>query len=221
MSDAEIREALARAERARRHVNGLCIGTMKWRMRVPPQADDSDLVICNALDDSKRLAADLLAARAERDEARAFIRDFLHTTSGKKSLDGAPLSRLESAAQRLLSPTPSHTCQIHRASAGASDCGLSPCEEAQVHRDRGAARPKMRCAICGLVEHVGRCASSPPPSPEATPFEADTMTHEEAKCATCGGRGTVCAVPDGYHHGCANPAHAKPCPDCHGCGGGA
>lgn len=196
MSDAEIREALARAERARRHVNGLCIGTMKWRMRVPPQADDSDLVICNALDDSKRLAADLLAARAERDEARAFIRDFLHTTSGKKSLDGAPLSRLESAAQRLLSPTPSHTCQMHRATSGASDCGLEPCEEATVHRDRGEARSAenatpeaVKCATCGGGEWV----LDPPHAPDCdTPVPAGIRHSHRLVWCKCGARGHEC-----------------------------
>lgn len=169
-----------------------------------------------------------LRTRAETAEARCrelegFVRGFLHASSGTRNENAAALlSRLETRAQVLLSPPPSHTCQIHRASAGASDCGLEPCEEATVHRDRGASRPKMRCAICGLVEHVGRCASSPPPSPEATPFEADTMTHEAAKCATCGGEGGVSrieAVGHDEYGDLVGEVVSEPCPDCHGCGG--
>ena len=100
-------------------------------------------------------------ARAETAEARcreleaerAIVADYLRDTDADFRAR-RPSER--AVLDALLSPQPPHTCQIHRATSGASDCGLSPCEEATVHRDRGAARP------------------------------AENATPEAAKCATCG-----------------------------------
>ena len=162
-------------------------------------------------------------ARAETAEARcARLEAALRPLASIAALlDGNPwptpdprwqiIAEASRTAARLLSPPPPHTCQIHRATSGASDCGLEPCEEAKVHRDRGAARPATVrrvqatpvCPVHGAgvnVDDEGRCvryvdrpegqsAYCGQPT-EATPFEADTA-HKEAP------------------HG----------PDCHGCGG--
>lgn len=157
-----------------------------------------------------------LLARAEAAEARcaaleaerAIVADYLRDTDADFRAR-RPSER--AVLDALLSPTPPHTCQIHRATSGASDCGLEPCEEAKVHTDRGASRPATVrrvqatpvCPVHGAgvnVDDEGRCvryvdrpegqsAYCGQPT-EATPFEADTA-HKEAP------------------HG----------PDCHGCGG--
>lgn len=276
MTDAEIREALARAERAtpgpwRTMTDGdgntAIIQTNHitrdvWQI---PRSDEDLEFIAHARTDVPRLAADLLAARAERGEARAALATptlAKHQPCGcvvctcgdvercggcgarmcdrhrddRPSLASDPatvweahplLARAEAAEARcaaleaeraivadylrdtdadfrarrpseravldaLLSPTPPHTCEIHRASAGASDCGLSSCEEAKAHTDRGASRP------------------------------AEAATPEAAKCATCGGEGGVSrieAVGHDEYGDLVGEAVSEPCPDCHGCGG--
>ena len=149
----------------------------EWRaMSVRAETAEKDLLAARAERDEARAAWKLAVerptkeelrsalARAETAEARCrelegFVRGFLHASSGTRDENAAALlSRLETRAQVLLSPPPSHTCQIHRATSGASDCGLEPCEEATVHRDRGEARP------------------------------AENATPEAAKCATCDGQ---------------------------------
>jgi hypothetical protein len=54
---------------------------------------------------------------------------------------------------------PAHICQIARATSGASDCGLEPCEDAAVHRDLGRSRAATvrrvepaPCKTCGHPE---------------------------------------------------------------------
>ena len=275
MTDAEIREALARAERATSGpwmtfkvvsvsgwLNGCGVDTPNGELlyRNCDAPDPNHEFIAHTRTDVPRLAADLLAARAERDEARdaalqaqllvaSYSRLQSAVVSGDREAvrtrmdelshaqahyglkDPSPMeellaraetaearcARLEAAlrplasiaalldgnpwptpdprwqiiaeasrtAARLLSPPPPHTCQIHRATSGASDCGLEPCEEAKVHRDRGASRP------------------------------AKTATHEEEKvCDTCHGEpATDCGCAPEY---CSLKNHA--CPDC---GGGA
>lgn len=215
MTDAEIREALARAERA------TCSCHIEiTRVHGFPQSHRSDC----ARTDVPRLAADLLAARAERDDyrtkwckavgvanqiaarcreleaERAIVADYLRDTDADFRAR-RPSERAVLGA--LLSPPPSHTCQIHRATSGASDCGLSPCEEAKVHRDRGASRPatvrRVQPTPSPEATETWRdaigCAPSPPGSisseeairrvrdGETTPFEADTMTHEDGGVA--------------------------------------
>lgn len=292
MTDAEIREALARAERA---TGGECIVRNRYshgggRMyREDGPARDLILDVYDeanrefyfaARTDVPRLAADLLAARAERDEARAaheserrvygedvrinaaraetaearcreleaeraIVADYLRDTDADFRAR-RPSER--AVLDALLSPPPPHTCQIHRATSGASDCGLSPCEEAKVHTDRGASRPATVRRVRPAPSQEARCGSrtklrgsdgrplcerhggvrvnfqqndepcirvQPTPSPEATetwrdpigcapsppgsisseeavrrvrdgettPFEADTMTHEDGGVA--------------------------------------
>lgn len=235
MSDAEIREALARAERA------TCSCHIEiTRVHGFPQGHRSDC----ARTDVPRLAADLLAARAERDlalslrntatnvladvvahrdslaarcrELEGFLRGLLHASSGTRDKNAAALlSRLETRAQVLLSPPSPHTCQIHRATSGASDCGLSPCEEAQVHRDRGAARPTETATAHGpycpknpdaTIRHmVDFCTCGPTSAGAATP-------EDEKVCDTCHGEPAKdCGCAPEY---CSPENHA--CPDCGG-----
>lgn len=109
------------------------------------------------------------AAEARCRELEGFVRGFLHASSGTRNENAAALlSRFETRAQALLSPPSPHTCQLHRATSGASDCGLSPCEEATVHRDRGEARSATVrrvqatpvCPVHGAgvnVDDEGRC----------------------------------------------------------------
>lgn len=55
----EDRELLERLKRAREHVSNIAAGRDRWTMRIPAQADDSDLLICRALDDAGARLADL------------------------------------------------------------------------------------------------------------------------------------------------------------------
>ena len=266
MTDAEIREALARAEAQ--------LGA-SWELTEDGMIEDglpsdheyteSELqtrrtFIAHARTDVPRLAADLLAARAERDEARASLSTptlakrqpcgCVVCTCGdvercggcgarmcdrhrddRPSLANDPatvweahplLARAETAEARcreleaeraivadylrdtdadfrarrpsdravldaLLSPPPPHTCQIHRATSGASDCGLSPCEEAKVHTDRGASRPAtVRRAVPAVVEKHGPYC---PKNPDAT------IRHMVDFC-TCGPTSAGAATPE-------------------------
>jgi len=67
-----------------------------------------------------------------------------------------------------------HTCQLHRATGGRSDCGLSPCEDARVHADRGPPRPvkvtPAAPAKCGNRDCLdGYVPSQPDGEPEPCP----------------------------------------------------
>lgn len=226
MTDAEIREALARAER---EIVGLKAALACCPASTPPCELDTrwqDLVRLWTEERYARCAAEreryaateawkpsvdewrAMSVRAETAEARcreleaerAIVADYLRDTDADFRAR-RPSER--AVLDALLSPPPPHTCQIHRATSGASDCGLSPCEEATVHRDRGAARPatvrRVRPAPSQEATETWRdaigCAPSPPGSisseeavrrvrdGETTPFEADTMTHEDGGVA--------------------------------------
>ena len=93
-------------------------------------------------------------------------------------------------ARALLAPAqePAHTCEIHRATSGASDCGLEPCEEAKVHRDLGPPR-KVR-----------------------------VRKAEPAKCATCKGARIIYLHEWGCERSCRREECEHPCPACKGGG---
>jgi hypothetical protein len=55
----EIRRLL---DRARQEVYALSAGTRRWSMSIPPRADDSDMLLCEAFD---KLEAALLALPAD------------------------------------------------------------------------------------------------------------------------------------------------------------
>lgn len=77
----EDRELLERLKRAREHVSNIAAGRDRWTMRIPAQADDSDLLICRALDDA---GARLAARREQLDEAR---RALIHLDETMVALD--------------------------------------------------------------------------------------------------------------------------------------
>ena len=59
---------------ARREASNIASGQNKWRMRIPAQPDDSDLLICGAFDEAiaeiDRLTASLARANEEREYSR-------------------------------------------------------------------------------------------------------------------------------------------------------
>jgi len=63
---AEIREALAKIERAERMVSSLCAGERRWTMSVPARPnDDPDLVIGDGLNAGRKAIQALVRERAE------------------------------------------------------------------------------------------------------------------------------------------------------------
>lgn len=82
-----------------------------------------------------------------------------------------------------------HFCDIHRATSGASDCGLSPCEEATIHKDLGPPRRAK----------VRRVNPLPAPAPA---------------CARCGGSGWDRTL--NYNGGGMVGEEFDPCPACGG-----
>jgi len=146
----------------------------------------------------------------------------------------------------LLAPAPepkhAHACQIARATSGASDCGLSPCEDAAVHLDLGQSRPLV------FSRPPKPPATGPyAPEPETPPANPRLTTPKLAEpapkpCATCPSTGEplchFCDHRKGAHNGgrcfTFTPSHPSPCApqcgtscectafsSCPACGGGA
>lgn len=245
----ELRSALARAETAERERDEARAETKAawdsahagraWRTK--PAEDD----ICG-MDgetwaeavESWHLVSEKLRLRAEAAEVKlvALARAAREYRKHIGDATGFPhphpaWQAAQEALDALLSPQPPHTCQIHRATSGASDCGLEPCEEATVHRDRGESRPAetatpeaAKCATCGHEErrHLSEDGDGARWCDVALCDCVDYAADE--KCKTCGGDGGVSrieAVGHDEYGDLVGEAVSEPCPDCHDCGGGA
>lgn len=72
MTEKQRAEACQRIARARQAIDDLCNGRVSWRMCVPPQDDDPDLIFARALDRGEEALAavaalELRATAAERE----------------------------------------------------------------------------------------------------------------------------------------------------------
>jgi len=120
-----------------------------------------------------------------------------------------------------------HFCEIHRATSGEHDCGLSPCAEATIHKDLGpprrvtvAASDVKRRLRRAVEDNVAARRDHEPASPPElvgggggpnVALETVRVTPYPA-CARCGGSGeirvSVPEEPDYYF--------TEPCPACGG-----
>lgn len=92
---AAIRE---RVSKARDEVSGLCLGTHKWRMSIPVQATDSDVVITSALNDVDTLLQALAAAEARAARYEAALQqaiELVQDAQGRYIMDSFTWSEMQ------------------------------------------------------------------------------------------------------------------------------
>ncbi len=81
LTPARLAEIEARAAKACKHISELAAeGDRKWRMCVPPQADDSDMLLTRVTEDARELCAEvhrLTAALAAAEAREARLREGL------------------------------------------------------------------------------------------------------------------------------------------------
>jgi hypothetical protein len=85
----------------------------RTRMRIPPHADDTDLLLCGAIEELLESRAEAARLRAERDQARDEQLGLLRELGTLRARVGEAEGLLGRARRQHLDQSPQCTCKLH------------------------------------------------------------------------------------------------------------